>query len=321
MGRKKGNAYSEHPKERQVLALLHQKGRLSRMEIAAALHMTKAAVTLLVNEMLAQGILLEHGEYQPQDKKARRGRKRILLGINENHRLVFGAALEQDRLQIGLTNLKGETLDRVSVPLEQNTYRQVLEQIVGQTEQFMKANCITSDQLLAIGIAVSQSGRHWIDGAALSEKLARIKTDLSRALTLPIAAGTAAEGAARAQQVFAQTPSHFITVRYGRTPEAALVIDGKIYRGATEKAGGLSGKRAVDGLHPERMAAWLKNVSALLDPGGIFLFGGLMETGSGLAELDELLADVPVIRHSLVTDDTLYLAGCGCAVSQFLFGG
>ena len=54
----------------QVLKILKQKGPTSRIDIAAALELTRAAVTIIPNEMIEQGIITEIGEFKHISEKA-----------------------------------------------------------------------------------------------------------------------------------------------------------------------------------------------------------------------------------------------------------
>ena len=61
----------------QVLKILKQRGPTSRIDIAGTLELTRAAVTIITNEMIEQGIIQEIGEYKHVTEKAPRGRKKI----------------------------------------------------------------------------------------------------------------------------------------------------------------------------------------------------------------------------------------------------
>ena len=73
----------------QVLKILKQRGPTSRIDIASALELTRAAVTIITNEMIDQGIISEIGEYKHVSEKAPRGRKKILIDINHHYKFVI----------------------------------------------------------------------------------------------------------------------------------------------------------------------------------------------------------------------------------------
>ena len=77
-----------------VLKILKQRGPTSRIDIAGALELTRAAVTIITNEMIEQGIIVELGEYKHVAEKTPRGRKKILIDVNSNFRFTIGIAIE-----------------------------------------------------------------------------------------------------------------------------------------------------------------------------------------------------------------------------------
>ena len=59
----------------QILRLLRNNGPISRIDIAHTIHITKAAVTIITNEMIREGILIEIGEQAPTGKSRGGARK------------------------------------------------------------------------------------------------------------------------------------------------------------------------------------------------------------------------------------------------------
>ena len=101
--------------EIEVLNFLRVSGPRPRVDIAEEICLTKAAVTTLTNNMITAGYLVEKGELLTEEQKHQRGRRKILLDVNENYQLAFGAVIERDELYIGLTNLFGQVLDRAGI--------------------------------------------------------------------------------------------------------------------------------------------------------------------------------------------------------------
>ena len=91
----------------QVLKILKQRGPTSRIDIATMLELTRAAVTIITNEMIEQGIIMEIGEYKHISEKAPRGRKKILIDINYHYKFALGVTIEENIISVGLTTLSG----------------------------------------------------------------------------------------------------------------------------------------------------------------------------------------------------------------------
>ena len=68
----------------QILKVVREQGPISRVDISAILGITRAAVTIITNEMIDQHILEEVGEEPVNPSgEVRKGRRKILLDINE----------------------------------------------------------------------------------------------------------------------------------------------------------------------------------------------------------------------------------------------
>lgn len=138
-----------------VLKILKQRGPTSRIDIAGALELTRAAVTIITNEMIEQGIIVELGEYKHVAEKTPRGRKKILIDINHNFKFTIGITIEADLVSIGLATLAGAALDKRNLTIAKNV---TLDEIASFIKKSVKAiltdNCIEESQLLGVGIGV-----------------------------------------------------------------------------------------------------------------------------------------------------------------------
>ena len=85
--------------------------------------MHRASITLLVNELLAEGVIVEGGTGE-----SHRGRKPTFLYINSREQCVVGVDIRYTRTYIVVTDLLGRQLvDIKSVPTERDPDRQVAE--------------------------------------------------------------------------------------------------------------------------------------------------------------------------------------------------
>ena len=139
----------------QVLKILKQRGPTSRIDIANTLELTRAAVTIITNEMIEQGILIEVGEYRQSIERIQRGRKKILLDINHNYRFVIGVIVEKSILQVGLSTLNGLVLDKITQDIyDLSSFEEMSTFIRNSIKDILKNNCLTSDNLLGIGVGI-----------------------------------------------------------------------------------------------------------------------------------------------------------------------
>jgi predicted NBD/HSP70 family sugar kinase len=108
---------------RIVLDLVRTHQPISRADLARLMNMHRASITLLVNELLAEGSVVEGGTGESQ-----RGRKPTFLYINAREQCVVGVDIRYSRTFIVVTDLLGKQLvDIKSFPTERNPERQVAE--------------------------------------------------------------------------------------------------------------------------------------------------------------------------------------------------
>lgn len=94
---------------RSILNTINANGSMSRKDIAVATGLTPAAVTLLCNELIDEGLVIEKGTVS--DNK-RAGRRKILLEINYDEYIVIGVTIESEDTVVVMSNLKGDLVDK-----------------------------------------------------------------------------------------------------------------------------------------------------------------------------------------------------------------
>jgi predicted NBD/HSP70 family sugar kinase len=108
---------------RIALDLVRTHQPISRADLARLMNMHRASITLLVNELLAEGLVVEGGTGE-----SHRGRKPTFLYINSREQCVVGVDIRYTRTYIAVTDLLGKQLvDIKSFPTERDPERQVAE--------------------------------------------------------------------------------------------------------------------------------------------------------------------------------------------------
>ena len=139
----------------QVLKILKQRGPTSRIDIAGTLELTRAAVTIITNEMIEQGIIQEIGEYKHVTEKAPRGRKKILIDINHHYKFVIGVTLEEDIVSVGLSTLAGAVLDKRNLSIDHTIeYNAIFEFVKKSIKEVLADNCLDKESILGVGFGV-----------------------------------------------------------------------------------------------------------------------------------------------------------------------
>ena len=142
----------------QILRVIREFGPISRVDVASALEITRAAVTIITNEMIEEGVLVEIGEAPINTEKLQKGRRKILIDINMNCKFALGATIDEKEVTIGLTNLQSDVLDKASMPIEdRTTSKDIIAFIIEKSNEMMENSCLTKDKMLGIGIGIVPS--------------------------------------------------------------------------------------------------------------------------------------------------------------------
>lgn len=240
----------------QILRLLRNHGPISRIDIAHTIHITKAAVTIITNEMIEEGILQEVGEQAPTEGKIPRGRKKILVGINPNWRLILGISLQGGWLDVGLCTLTGGIVEHHAVSLEEHCdLDSLLQMIENAYADLAYKNALKSDTLLAMGVCIDapfyglcgiteQNGE--LDTGDFADKLRNI-------VEVPVTFGSLTEGISAAETSFrpenVSAAANQIVLQMGGSFGSAVLIGQEIYRGATGAACRIGSMQLGEGLN------------------------------------------------------------------------
>lgn len=225
----------------EILKLMIRYGPMSRIDIAQQLQLTRAAVTIITNEMIEQNVIYEKGEEKNPGQKASRGRKKILLDIHENCKFSLGIVLDRNKVFIGLSNLKGQTLHREELLYQGESMEELVEALFGRTEQMLLDSCLSFSSLLGTGLCISGNAVFDFYHNERERCLARMKKLIEIRFQLPVVVDGTTEGLAMAEMIFnenfSEKPQNMIFIRYGYDVDAAIVLGDDIYRGSHRNFG------------------------------------------------------------------------------------
>lgn len=325
-----------------IISFLQKHGDCARIFIARETGLTKAAITQITNELIKEGVLIEKGEIQnasaedaeenPQQPK-KRGRRKVLVGINENYKLVMGMSVLTDGVYAGLCNLNGEILQRKFFEHKPEGRQGLLEVFVEAFEYLMRENCISESKLLGLGIAVSEDCDTVCGGEVSQELLARLKTELSHAVDVPIITCKLAEGLLLAERLFlsrvGQGAQSAVMLLVGKPAGIALFANGGLYRGGFNQAGGMSIIQAtlsdffeLAKKEESKELLQLHDFLCFFDPKTVFVFGdkeGDLEANlPALWQKGKRAKRFEVLKSSL-RRETIFLAGAADAATTWFY--
>ena len=139
----------------QILRVIRESGPISRVDVASALEITRAAVTIITNEMIEEGVLVELGEAPVCAEKLQKGRRKILIDINVNYKFALGATIDENQISVGLTTLNGMILDKANMDIDEKTSsKDIISYIIKQSNEMMENSCLTKNNVLGLGIGI-----------------------------------------------------------------------------------------------------------------------------------------------------------------------
>ncbi len=88
-----------------ILDKIVNEGQISRIALSKELDVTKTIISKKVNELIANGILIETGKGNNAI-----GKKEILLDVNKNYKNIFVVDFSKNQLTVGIYNFNKETI-------------------------------------------------------------------------------------------------------------------------------------------------------------------------------------------------------------------
>ncbi|MEK0314487.1 ROK family protein [Cohnella sp. 56] len=219
-----------------LLSLIASRGPLSRVELSRLTRLSPSTVSILVDELRAERFVYETGTVSGSGA----GRRMTMLNVKPDGGYVLG--LDLAKSYAVLLDQSGETAHARDIPplLGKQAIADRLPPIINS---ILSDTAITADRVRRIGISVpgriDENGTHivsamplQIDNWALAEWLEPMVGAPVRLINDLDAAGFAERSSGAAQGC-----RTIVYLLIGSTVGAGLVIDGRIYRGSTGRAG------------------------------------------------------------------------------------
>ncbi len=214
-------------------------GGISRVELARRMNLTRAAISAIMDDLLAIGVVRETEGHYPS------GRKPIVLEIDPTRGRVLGVDIGASHLNILLTDFAAHETAEMQMRLDINRGPQVcLSQTDELVRKLLKENGLTLKDIAAIGVGVpgpivAEAGM--VSGPPIMPGWDGypIRDHLKEAWGCPVtlnndaelgAVGEWAYGAGRGERNLAY-------IKVGTGVGSGLLLEGQLYRGATGSAG------------------------------------------------------------------------------------
>jgi len=236
------NLVKMHNRQAILLSLLHEQS-LSRVQLARRTSLSTTTITNLINEMLAQGLVVEEGELLSGEKRSV-GRPRTALRLVPEARYAVGVHIGIGLFRVGLTDLYAQLLHSkikefsIAEPPEN-----VLEAIGRTINELLENSAVPRQRVLGVGVGASGlvDYQHGLNVLApnLGWRNLPIRTMVSRQVNLPVAVDNNVRCMALGEAFFgAGRQVDSLAFVYGRIGVGAgFVFNGQVFRGAAAGAG------------------------------------------------------------------------------------
>ena len=135
--------------KRLILEIVRRKP-ISRVELSRITGLTRAAVTMLVDGLLSDGVLVETGT-----ARSRHGRRPVLLDLNPSSLYAIGVSIARDGCAAGIVDLKGSPIATRPVPLDSCAGAdQCLDRIAECLRALIAASGVPAGKILGIGVGM-----------------------------------------------------------------------------------------------------------------------------------------------------------------------
>lgn len=214
-----------------VLETIRYHSPLSRTQVSDMTGLNKGTVSSLVNELIQSDLVREIGQ-----GKSNGGRKPLMLLFNNLAGYAIGADVRIDCISAILTDLHGNIIERMEIPLQQSDMDYVCELLKEAIRNLMAKASDTPYGIVGIGVGVP--GIVDEDGSILFAPNLKwrdvpLRQMLADEFKIPVVIDNEARAGAQGEKQFGagQASSNLIYVSVGHGIGTGIVINKELYRG------------------------------------------------------------------------------------------
>ncbi|SHH82922.1 ROK family protein [Clostridium grantii] len=228
-------------KNRSLILEILKSENLSRKDISETIGLTPAAVTILVNEMIQEGILMERGQIEGENKV---GRKKVLIELVKEFKYVIGINIEREKIDIGIADLKYKFSKFTQLELKADIdVEKLMDMIYNQCITLMWDMDLSKNDILGVGVgivgSVDQENGISKHAYGLWRKKVNIKKILGAKFNRPVIVENNVRALAMAEIecTMHKNIDNMIFIKFGPGIGSAIVLNKRLYYGTNNSAG------------------------------------------------------------------------------------
>ncbi|MGN0630865.1 MAG: MarR family transcriptional regulator [Ruminococcus sp.] len=179
----------------QIMRTIWECGPISRSDIAGELGITRAAITVITNEMLEEGLIKEVGKNTAEKNgTVQKGRRKVLLELNADSCFIIGIYIDRHNLSVGMTTLKGDILEKNNLIIKPDiSYEEMICTVETAVKTLLQNSCLSYRQVIGVGIGLMPDVPDFVkEGIEADPRYYyNIQNELTQHWDLPIYVGNA----------------------------------------------------------------------------------------------------------------------------------
>ena len=218
-------------KTNRIKILQHlRRQQLSRADLARLTGLSRAAITMLTDDLMQQGFLLEMGTV-PREM----GRRPTLLSLNPERFCTFGVSIARDQILAGVVDFEGKPLETIRISTA-GSANQVLDKIIDALNAFRAQR---RESILGVGV-IAPGPLDYLKGVILNPPNfevwhgVKVCQHVKEILNLPVVLENNPNALAIAEMHYGKIPSFssmmLLTVDEGIG--AGIILHHQLYRGS-----------------------------------------------------------------------------------------
>lgn len=221
-----------------VLRTLYTEGSCSRARLTRLTRMSPATITRITAELGAQGFISESGM-----EASSGGRRAVILELNYEKIFIAGVSVLRDRVDLALSDLRGEFTHRRSFPPYSLEPASLIKEIAAEFEMLIAEGGVAKERILGVGIAISgivdSVNGLLLRSTNLGWRGVAIAKELEDALGLPVVVENDANAAALAELWFGhgKNAASLLYIKTDRGVGTGIIYDRNLVAGVRGMAG------------------------------------------------------------------------------------
>jgi glucokinase-like ROK family protein len=215
-------------------------GGISRAELAQRMDLSRAAMTIIVNDLIECKAV-----HETESRTRQSGRPPIILEVNPARGHVIGIDMGASHISIILTDFGASVIDEIEVPFSVADGPELcFKQADSLINSVLKKNNLDLGDLSAIGLGVpgpidSEAGMVYAPPIMPGWDGYPIQKSLEKKWGLPVSLNNDAELGALGEWAYGvgRGENYLAYIKVGNGIGSGLLLNGQIYRGATGSAG------------------------------------------------------------------------------------